>query len=90
MRNTSKISTLEAKFPLLAVEHGCLLSKDADLTIAFKLELPELFTVTESEYEAMHSAWHKAIKVLPNYSICLLYTSPSPRDGATSRMPSSA
>ena len=37
--------------------------------IAFKLELPELFTVTESEYEAMHSAWHKAIKVLPNYSI---------------------
>ena len=69
MRNTSKISTLEAKFPLLAVEHGCLVSKYADLTIAFKLELPELFTVTESEYEAMHSAWHKAIKVLPNYSI---------------------
>lgn len=69
MRNTGKISTLEAKFPLLAVEHGCLVSKDADLTIAFKLELPELFTVTESEYEAMHSAWHKAIKVLPNYSI---------------------
>ena len=33
------------------------------------MELPELFTVTESEYEAMHSAWHKAIKVLPNYSI---------------------
>ena len=24
------------------------------------------------------------------YSICLLYTSPSPRDGATTRMPSSA
>ena len=24
------------------------------------------------------------------YLICLLYTSPSPRDGATSRMPSSA
>ena len=25
-----------------------------------------------------------------SYSACLLYTSPSPRDGATSRMPSSA
>ena len=24
------------------------------------------------------------------YTVCLLYTSPSPRDGATSRMPSSA
>ena len=31
-------------------------------------------------------------QVDPQYSIapCLLYTSPSPRDGATSRMPSSA
>ena len=27
---------------------------------------------------------------LQNYSICLLYTSPSPRDLSTSRMPSSA
>ena len=27
---------------------------------------------------------------LEGYEVCLLYTSPSPRDGATSRMPSSA
>ena len=27
---------------------------------------------------------------VPNFSICLLYTSPSPRDLSTSRMPSSA
>ena len=27
---------------------------------------------------------------VPNYKICLLYTSPSPRDLSTSRMPSSA
>ena len=45
------------------------MSKDADITVAFRVELPELFTVTSIEYEAMHSAWHKAIKVLPNYSI---------------------
>ena len=28
--------------------------------------------------------------LFPLYMTCLLYTSPSPRDGATSRMPSSA
>ena len=33
------------------------------------MELPELFTVTSAEYEAIHSAWYKAIKVLPDYSI---------------------
>jgi conjugation system TraG family ATPase len=64
-----KAATLESKFPILAVENGCIISKDADITVGFRVELPELFTVTSSEYEAIHSAWAKAIKVLPNYSI---------------------
>ena len=71
MRNILKATTLENKFPLLAVEHDCIISKDADITIAFRVELPELFTVTSSEYEAIHATWLKAIKVLPNYSVLL-------------------
>ena len=62
MRNTSKMTTLENKFPLLAVEHGCIISKDADITVAFEVELPELYTVTGAEYEAIHGCWCKAIK----------------------------
>lgn len=69
MRNVLKAATLESKFPLLSVEHGTIISKDADITVAYKVVLPELFTVTSAEYEAMHAAWLKAIKVLPNYSI---------------------
>ena len=69
MRNVLKATTLESKFPLLAVEHDCIISKDADITIAYRVDLPELFTVTSTEYEAIHSAWTKAIKVLPNYSV---------------------
>ncbi|NDW10222.1 TraG family conjugative transposon ATPase [Dysgonomonas sp. 520] len=71
MRNVLKAATLENKFPLLAVEHDCIISKDADITIVYKVELPELFTVTSPEYEAMHASWLKAIKVLPNYSVLL-------------------
>ncbi|KAA6316560.1 Type IV secretion system protein virB4 [termite gut metagenome] len=69
MRNLLKAATLESKFPLLSVENGCIISKDADITVGFKVELPELFTVTSAEYEAIHSAWAKAIKVLPNYCV---------------------
>ena len=69
MRNTLKATTIESKFPLLSVEHDCIISKDADITIAYRVDLPELFTVTNTEYEAIHSAWTKAIKVLPDYSI---------------------
>ena len=45
------------------------MSKDADLTVAFEVELPELYTVTADEYEAMHSSWIKAVKVLPEHSV---------------------
>ena len=69
MRNVMKTATLESKFPLLAVEDGCIISKDADITVTYRVELPELFTLTRAEYEAMHSTWAKAVKVLPNYSI---------------------
>ncbi|WP_446033444.1 TraG family conjugative transposon ATPase [Sphingobacterium hotanense] len=69
MKNVAKTTTLENKFPLLAVENNCILSKDADITACFEVRLPELFTVASAEYEAIHSAWHKAIKTLPDFTI---------------------
>lgn len=69
MRNVMKATTIESKFPLLAVEEDCIVSKDADVTVAYRVELPELFSITPAEYETIHSTWLKAIKVLPNYSV---------------------
>ncbi|PZR20766.1 MAG: conjugal transfer protein TraG [Flavobacterium psychrophilum] len=69
MINTAKATTLEKKFPLLAVEDNCILSKDADITACFTVRLPELFTVGSADYEALHAAWHKAIKTLPDYTV---------------------
>ncbi|MGV0751750.1 TraG family conjugative transposon ATPase [Empedobacter brevis] len=69
MRNKSRITTLENKFPLLTVENNCIISKDADITVCFGVKLPELFTVASPEYETIHSAWHKAIKTLPDFTI---------------------
>src|SRR5690554_528555 len=69
MRNISKTTTLESKFPLLAVDQNFIVSKEADFTACFRVGLPELFTVSSPEYEAIHSAWHKAIKTLPDYTV---------------------
>ena len=46
MRGTLKTSTLESKFPLLRVENNCIISKFADITAAYRVTLPELFTLT--------------------------------------------
>ena len=56
-------------FPIWGVEHECILSKQGDVTIAYKVTLPEIFTLSDQEYEAFHQTWIKAIKVLPRQSV---------------------
>lgn len=51
------------------VEHNCILSNKGDITVAFKVELPEVFTLSNQEYEAFHHIWVKAIKVLPKNTV---------------------
>ena len=55
--------------PVYGMEHDAILSKMGDVTVAFKVELPELFTMSNDDYEAFHHAWIKAIKVLPVNSV---------------------
>jgi len=55
--------------PVYGVEHDAILSKQGDVTVAFKVDLPEIFTLSDQEYEAFHHGWIKAIKVLPKDSV---------------------
>jgi conjugation system TraG family ATPase len=58
---------LKQVFPVYRVEYDCILSKFGDVTLAFQAELPEIFTMSDQEYEAFHQTLIKAIKVLlPN------------------------
>jgi conjugation system TraG family ATPase len=61
--------SLEKVFPIYKVENDCILSKQGDVTLAFDATLPEIFTLSDQEYEAFHQILVKAIKVLPNNSI---------------------
>ncbi len=69
MRNTAKTNTLERMFPILSVENNCMISKQGDITVCYKVILPEIFTISDKEYETIHSVWHKAIKTLPDFTV---------------------
>ncbi|MBS1977847.1 MAG: TraG family conjugative transposon ATPase [Bacteroidetes bacterium] len=60
---------LSKVFPIYKVENDCILSKQGDVTLAYEVTLPEIFTLSDQEYEAFHQVLIKAIKVLPAYSI---------------------
>lgn len=55
--------------PVYSIENNAILSKMGDVTVVFDVQLPELFTMSNDEYEAFHHAWIKAIKVLPVNSV---------------------
>ncbi|MGY4383929.1 conjugation system TraG family ATPase [Pedobacter sp. UYP24] len=62
---------VEAKniLPIYKVENNAIVSMQGDMTIAFNVELPEIFTLSDRDYEAYHQSWVKAIKLLPQHSI---------------------
>ena len=62
-------NNLNDLFPLYGVEHDIILSMQGDMTIAYEAALPELFTLSDQEYEAFHQALIKALKVLPEHSV---------------------
>jgi conjugation system TraG family ATPase len=55
--------------PILAIEHDCLLSRQGDITVGYEVSLPEIFTLSDSEYETFHQVLVRAIKLLPRQTV---------------------
>ena len=60
---------LKDLLPIFAVDQDCILSKQGDITVGFEASLPEIFTLSNAEYESFHQTWVKAIKILPTRSV---------------------
>lgn len=52
-------------FPIYKVEHNCIVSMQGDLTVVFKVDHADIFTLGSADYEVGHHTWVKAIKTLP-------------------------
>ncbi|HEX5170834.1 MAG TPA: TraG family conjugative transposon ATPase [Cyclobacteriaceae bacterium] len=61
--------TFHKVFPVYKVENNCILSRQGDITLAYAVSLPEIFTLSDLEYEALHQTLVKAVKVLPDHVV---------------------
>jgi len=59
---TKSSRKIDEVFPILAIEGGIIVSKNGDLTVAFELTMPEIFTISEGEYERMHAVFSRALQ----------------------------
>jgi len=55
--------------PILGIENDCILSKKGDFTLGFRLRKPEIFTLSSEQYEALHQAYVKGIRLLPPHTV---------------------
>ena len=55
--------------PIMDVEHDCILSKQGDITTAFRVTLPEIFTGSSEDFESWHQGFIKATRILPKDTI---------------------
>lgn len=60
---------IEKILPVYKVEQDCILSRQGDITMAFEASLPEIFTLSDKDYEAFHQAFIKAIRLLPHHTV---------------------
>jgi len=56
-------------FPIYKVEHGALLSAYGDITIAYEASLPEIFTLSDADYETYHQSWIRAVRLFGRQTI---------------------
>jgi conjugation system TraG family ATPase len=66
-------SKIEDKQPIYKVEQignrHVMVSKNADITLAYALQLPEILTLSRDDYDAIHATMVKAIRGLPTHSV---------------------
>lgn len=55
--------------PILEVDSDIIVSKQGDITIGYRVTLPEIFTSSTDDLEALHQAFIKAIKLLPKETV---------------------
>src|SRR5690554_187517 len=59
---------IEKILPIYKVENNVIVSVFGDITVAYEVSLPEIFSLSNNEYESFHQTWVKAIRSLPKHS----------------------
>lgn len=64
----SKIN-LNANHPIADIQGNVIFANNGNVVCCYKCELPEIYTLSEKDFDELHSIWFQAIKSLPNGSI---------------------
>ncbi len=62
--NMKKIN-LSAYHPILDIQDHIVFANNGNIVLCYKVELPEVYSLSESDFEDIHGSWFQAFKSLP-------------------------
>ena len=51
--------------PILSVEDNIVFASNGNIVLCYKIDLPEIYSQSEKDFEDMHTSWFQAFKSLP-------------------------
>ena len=55
----------EKYHPIVSVNEQIVLANNGNLCLCYRLELPEVYNLSEADYDEIQSLWYQALKQLP-------------------------
>jgi hypothetical protein len=62
---------LDKRLPIAEIAANFIISKMGDITAALELTKPEIFTLSRAEYDCLHQAYVKGLKLMPSDTVFL-------------------
>nr|WP_252737095.1 TraG family conjugative transposon ATPase [Zobellia galactanivorans] len=56
---------LASNHPILDIRKNALFANNGNVVLCYKAELPEIYSLSEKDFEDIHSAWFQSLKSLP-------------------------
>jgi conjugal transfer ATP-binding protein TraC len=64
-----KAFNLAAYHPILDIQDHILFANNGNVVLCYKVDLPEVYSLSESDFEDIHGAWFQGFKSLPTSTI---------------------
>jgi len=56
---------LTQHYPIMDIQDNLIFANNGNLVVCYKADLPEIYSLSEKDFEDLHGSWFQALKSLP-------------------------
>ncbi|WP_339655062.1 DUF3875 domain-containing protein, partial [uncultured Salegentibacter sp.] len=60
-----KKTKLSSHWPIADIRENIIFSGNGNVVLCYQLDLPEIYSLSEKDFEDLHATWFQALKSLP-------------------------